>query len=33
MDVLYVLENFNLKVEFEGKGKVSYQSINEGVEY
>ena len=30
MDVLYVLENFNLKVEYEGKGKVSYQSIKKG---
>ncbi|MAO72324.1 MAG: hypothetical protein CMD02_07470 [Flavobacteriales bacterium] len=30
MDVLYVLENSNLKFEYEGKGKVSYQSIKKG---
>ena len=32
MDVLYVLENFNLRVEYEGYGKVRYQSIKEGVD-
>ena len=32
MDVLYVLENFNLKVEYEGQGKVSYQSIKKGAD-
>ena len=31
MDVIYVLENYDLRVEYEGKGKVSYQSINIGV--
>ena len=31
MDVIYVLENINLRVEYEGKGKVSYQSIDIGV--
>ena len=30
MDVLYILENFNLQVEYEGQGKVSYQSIKKG---
>ena len=30
MDVLYVLENSHLRVEYEGKGKVSYQSIKKG---
>ena len=32
MDVLYILENFNLKVEFEGQGKVNYQSIEKGAD-
>ena len=32
MDVLYVLENFNLRVEYVGYGKVRYQSIKEGVD-
>ena len=31
MDVIYVLENYNLRVEYEGKGKVNYQSIDIGV--
>ena len=31
MDVIYVLENYNLRVEYEGKGKVNYQSIGIGV--
>ena len=30
MDVLFVLENSNIEVIFEGKGKVSYQSIKSG---
>ena len=32
MDVLYVLENNNIKVEFEGVGKVVSQSIKKGSE-
>ena len=30
IDVLFVLENSNIEVIFEGKGKVSYQSIKSG---
>ena len=30
MDVLFVLENSNIEVIYEGKGKVSYQSIKSG---
>ena len=29
-DVLPVLENYNLKVEFEGVGKVIFQSVSQG---
>ena len=29
-DVLPVLENYNLKVEFKGAGKVIFQSVNQG---
>jgi len=31
MEVLFVLENYEFQIEFEGNGKVQYQSVKEGV--
>ena len=32
MEVIFVFENYDLQIEFSGSGKVSFQSLNNGVE-